>query len=271
MIRACRRWPACAAAACRPRPSAISSSASALPRPTAWWTRACSIFRARGLEHVPRRAAWRCCGPSKVVIENYPEGRIEELEAVNNPESPAAGAARSGSAGSFISSRMTLWRARRKVLPSGPGQGSAAALCLLCYLPRGREERRWRRGRAALQLRSSDPRRQHAARRSQGAGDPALGFGRRRRGGGGAPLQPIVFKSTPNAAAFATEINPNSLEVLGDCKLGSAAVADNAPGPSSSSELGYFCRDRSPSPATRCLTERLACATPGPRFEAGGR
>jgi len=29
--------------------------------------------------------------PLKVVIENYPEGRVEELEAVNNPEDPSAG------------------------------------------------------------------------------------------------------------------------------------------------------------------------------------
>jgi glutaminyl-tRNA synthetase len=29
--------------------------------------------------------------PLKVVIENYPEGEVEELEAVNNPEDPAAG------------------------------------------------------------------------------------------------------------------------------------------------------------------------------------
>ena len=29
--------------------------------------------------------------PLKVVIENYPEGQVEELEAVNNPEDPSAG------------------------------------------------------------------------------------------------------------------------------------------------------------------------------------
>jgi glutaminyl-tRNA synthetase len=29
--------------------------------------------------------------PLKVVIENYPEGRVEELEAVNNPEDPSMG------------------------------------------------------------------------------------------------------------------------------------------------------------------------------------
>ena len=29
--------------------------------------------------------------PIKVVIENYPEGQVEELEAINNPEDPSAG------------------------------------------------------------------------------------------------------------------------------------------------------------------------------------
>ncbi|MGD0814606.1 MAG: glutamine--tRNA ligase/YqeY domain fusion protein [Verrucomicrobiota bacterium] len=32
--------------------------------------------------------------PVKVVLTNYPEGRVEELEAVNNPEDPAAGSRR---------------------------------------------------------------------------------------------------------------------------------------------------------------------------------
>jgi glutaminyl-tRNA synthetase len=40
-IRACRRSPACAAAACRPRRCAISPSASASPRRTAWSISAC--------------------------------------------------------------------------------------------------------------------------------------------------------------------------------------------------------------------------------------
>ncbi len=32
--------------------------------------------------------------PLRVVIENYPEGKVEELEAINNPEDPAAGTRR---------------------------------------------------------------------------------------------------------------------------------------------------------------------------------
>ncbi len=44
-------------------------------------------------DHLNRRAprAMAVLHPLKVVIENYPEGRTEELEAVNNPEDPAAG------------------------------------------------------------------------------------------------------------------------------------------------------------------------------------
>ncbi len=42
--------------------------------------------------HAPRVMA--VLDPLKVVIENYPEGRSEELEAVNNPEDPAAGVRR---------------------------------------------------------------------------------------------------------------------------------------------------------------------------------
>ncbi len=50
------------------------------------------------LEHMVRedlnRSALRVMGvlnPVKVVIDNYPEGQVEQLEAVNNPEDPSAG------------------------------------------------------------------------------------------------------------------------------------------------------------------------------------
>ena len=47
-------------------------------------------------EDLNRRALRRLAvlRPIKVVLTNYPEGRVEELEAVNNPEDPAAGARR---------------------------------------------------------------------------------------------------------------------------------------------------------------------------------
>jgi glutaminyl-tRNA synthetase len=47
-------------------------------------------------EDLNRRAprALAVLRPIKVVIDNYPEGRVEELEAVNNPEDPSAGTRR---------------------------------------------------------------------------------------------------------------------------------------------------------------------------------
>src|SRR5258706_7335306 len=44
-------------------------------------------------EDLNRRALRRLAvlRPVKVVITNYPEGKVEELDAVNNPEDPGAG------------------------------------------------------------------------------------------------------------------------------------------------------------------------------------
>ena len=53
--------------------------------------------------------------PLKLVIENYPEGQVEEFEVANNPEDPAAGhARRSRSRASCTSSRTTSARRRRR-------------------------------------------------------------------------------------------------------------------------------------------------------------
>ena len=60
-----------------------------------------AVVEIEQLEHVVRdvlnrRAARRFAvlRPLKVVIEDYPEGQVEEMEAVNNPEDPSAGTRR---------------------------------------------------------------------------------------------------------------------------------------------------------------------------------
>src|SRR5437773_6593015 len=44
-------------------------------------------------EDLNKRAERRMAGlrPLRLIVENYPEGKVEEMEAVNNPEDPAAG------------------------------------------------------------------------------------------------------------------------------------------------------------------------------------
>ena len=90
--------------------------------------------------------------PLKVVIENYPEGQGEQLEAVNHPDDPAAGTRRSLRPRALSRTGRFHGEPAEKVLPSVSRQGGAAALCLFHHLPRGREKRRRRRGGAALHL-----------------------------------------------------------------------------------------------------------------------
>ncbi len=59
-IRACRRSPACAGAAYRRKRCAISPSASASPRRTAWSTSRCSTSRSAKFSTARRSAGWRC-------------------------------------------------------------------------------------------------------------------------------------------------------------------------------------------------------------------
>ena len=89
--RACRRCAACGGAVFRPRRSGVSGRRSESPSGS-------TTSRVALLEHCVRdhlnKVAPRVMGvlnPLKVVIENYPEGESEDLEAVNNPEDESAG------------------------------------------------------------------------------------------------------------------------------------------------------------------------------------
>ena len=141
-------------------------------------------------EHLNKTAQRRMAvlRPLKVVIENYPEGQSEDLEAVNHPEdaerrSPGAFV----SAASFSSSATISWRTRRRNSSGCRRERGAAALRVFHHLPRGGEERRWRRDRIALHLRSRDQGRQRA-RRPQSQSNDALGFRGRRRASRSAPV-----------------------------------------------------------------------------------
>ena len=88
-------------------------------------------------EDLDRRAprAMIVLDPLKVVIENYPEDRDEELTAPNHPADPALGSR-------TIPFGRVIYRARRfygrpagKIPPPRAGPRGAAALCLFHHLP----------------------------------------------------------------------------------------------------------------------------------------
>ncbi len=84
--------------------------------------------------------------PLKVVIVNYPEGQMEELEAVNNPEDPAMGTRKVPfSREIFIEQDDFREDPPKKFFRLAPGREVRSALCLFHYLCRGGEERSNRR------------------------------------------------------------------------------------------------------------------------------
>ena len=54
---------------------------------------------------------------------------------------------------------------------------------------------------------------------------------------------PLFARPDPNVAEFAADLNPNSLEVLTDCKLEPAIVSGNSDAPVQFERQGYFRRD----------------------------
>ena len=90
-IRACPRSPAFAAAATRRKRSAISAARSAFRKPTA--SSNCGLLEHHVREDLNKRAPrmMAVLQPLRVVIDNYPEGQVEEMDAVNNPEDASAG------------------------------------------------------------------------------------------------------------------------------------------------------------------------------------
>ena len=181
-IRGCPPSRACAAAATRRRRSATSASASGVAK-------ANSLVDLALLEHCVRedlnRRAPRVMAvlrPVRLVIENYPEGQVEELEAVNNPEDPAMGVRK-------VPFSRVLWVERDDVREVPPPKyfrlfpGNEVRL-RYAYIVRCtgvvKDERTGEIVGGALHVRPREPRRE-GRRGSAGQGDDPLGLGGPRR------------------------------------------------------------------------------------------
>ena len=131
--------------------------------------------------------------PLKVVIANYPEGQVEEVDAINNPEDPSAGTRKVPFSRELYIERDDFREdPPKKFFRLSPGREVRLryAYFITCHEVVKDEQRRGRR--AALHLRSGDPRRRRA-RRPEGEGHAALGVGAARASRRGAPLRPPVL------------------------------------------------------------------------------
>ena len=209
--------------------------------------------------------------PLKVVIENYPEGQIEELDAVNHPDDPAAGSRKIRFGREiYVEQDDFMENAPKKFYRLTPGK---EVRLRYAYFVTCREAIKNAAGEVVELRCTYDP-------ATQGGNAPD---GRKVQAtlhwvsaADAVPAEvrlynPLFAKPDPDAGNFAADLNPNSLEVLGDARLEPALAGDNSRAPVQFERQGYFCRDPTVSRASLCSTARSACATPGPRYRAAAR
>jgi glutaminyl-tRNA synthetase len=194
----------------------------------------------------PRRMA--VLRPLKVVIENYPDGKSEEIEAINHPDDPAAGTRRIVFGRElYIEHDDFMENPPRKFFRLSPGN---EVRLRYAYFITCREVIKNAAGEV-IELRCSyDP-----ATRGGNAPD-----GRKVKATmhwlpatQSLPAEIRIYNQlfvnpTPDAANFAVDLNPQSLEVLTGARIEPAIAQADVSEPMQFERQGYFVRDRDSSP-----------------------
>jgi len=187
--------------------------------------------------------------PLKIVVENYPEGHVEELEAANHPDDPAAGTRK-------IKFGRELYIERDDFMENPPKKffrlspGNEVRL-RYAYFITCRDVVKNAAG-AITELRCTyDP-----ATRGGNAPD-----GRKVKAtmhwlsaAHSVPAEirlynQLFVKPMPDAANFAADLNPQSIEVLSDARVEPAIAESNSSDVMQFERQGYFVRDPDSTPA----------------------
>ena len=187
--------------------------------------------------------------PLKIVIENYPEGQSEEIEAVNHPDDPAAGTRRLRFGRElYIERDDFMENPPKKFYRLSPGR---EVRLRYAYFITCREVVKNRAGEVVELRCSYDP-------QTRGGNAPD---GRKVQAtlhwvsaAAAVPAEVRLYnqlfaRPDPNPADFIADLNPDSLEVLSGCKLEPELAAANTDDPVQFERQGYFCRDPDSTPA----------------------
>ena len=211
-------------------------------------------------EHLNRTAPRRMAvlRPLRLVIENYPEGQVEELEAQNHPDDPAAGTRKVPFAREILVERDDFMETPpKKFFRLSPGK---EVRLRYAYFVTCREVVKDAAG-TVVELRCTyDP-------ATRGGNTPPDGrkvqatlhwVAERHAVAAEVRLYDHLFSAPdPEAGDFAKALNPGSLEVVADARLEPALAADNAAAPVQLERLGYFCRDRDSQPGKPVLNRTV--------------
>jgi glutaminyl-tRNA synthetase len=186
--------------------------------------------------------------PLKVVIENYPEGKSEELEAANHPDDAAAGTRRIRFGRElFIERDDFMENPPKKFFRLSPG---AEVRLRYAYFITCREVVKNSAGEV-IELRcvydpatkggnAPDGRKVKATLHWVSANDSIAAEVRL--------YNPLFNRPEPDPANFAAQIDPNSLEVLGDARVEPALAELKAGEVVQFERQGYFCPDPDSKP-----------------------
>ena len=232
----------------------------------------------KALEHAVReelnKTSSRVMGvidPIRVVIENYPEGQTEEMEAINNPEDARAGTRRLPFSREFYIERDDFREdPPRKFHRMSPGK---EVRLRYAYLVTCTEAIKDASGQVVELRCTYDP-------ETRGGDAPD---GRRVRGtlhwvsaahavdAEVRLLEPLFLTPDPEQGGdFRANLNPNSLEVRTGCKL-EPGMATAEPGERYQFErLGYFCVDPDSAPGHLVLNRTVPLRDSWAKIEKRG-
>ena len=186
--------------------------------------------------------------PLKVVIENYPEGQTEELEAINHPDDPAAGTRKiTFSRELYIEQDDFMEIPPKKFFRLSPG---TEVRLRYAYFVKCTSVVKDAAGNVVELRCTYDP-------ATKGGNAPD---GRKVKAtmhwlsaSHSIPAEirvynPLFLKPNPDAANFAAEINPESLEVLTGARIEPAIAQSNSPDAMQFERQGYFTCDPDSTP-----------------------
>jgi glutaminyl-tRNA synthetase len=208
--------------------------------------------------------------PLRVVIENYPEGQVEEMEAVNHPDNAAAGIRKLRfSREIYVERDDFMENPPKKFFRLSPGK---EVRLRYGYLITCREAVKDASG-DVVELRCTyDPATRGGSapdgRKVQGtihwvsAADAVTAEVR---------LHSQLFaKPDPDVANFAAELNANSLEVLTGAKVEPAIAAEDSGAPVQFERVGYFVRDKDSTPDRPVFNRTVGLRDTWGKVQAGG-
>jgi glutaminyl-tRNA synthetase len=185
--------------------------------------------------------------PLKVVIENYPEGQSEELDAINHPDDPAAGSRKlKFSRELYVEQEDFMENPPKKFFRLAPG---VEVRLRYAYFITCREVKKDAKGEVTELRCTYDPatkggnapdgRKVKATIHWVSAADSIAAEVRL--------YNPLFTKPDPGGESFAADLNPNSLEVLA-ARIEPALRDTKVGQPVQYERQGYFCRDRDSTP-----------------------